>query len=211
MMRISKKTFSNVFIIVVIISVTTLLASSVYAFSLDLMGLGWNKPMVKIAIKPAKGITPQAVADVEAAVNDWIVALSSVQGAPTVVLDKNVRKADITIHMKVGGGSTLGYALPKTVSPFSCVLYSVSIQLSGKYLGDRFSSAGTRNVARHELGHAFGLGHSSDPGDLMFWAADSEEIFGNTDIDISSCDMKGIREIYPLPQYCEILDSISCR
>lgn len=69
-------------------------------------------------------------------------------------------EADIVIHMKVGGGAVLGYALPKTISPFSCVLKSVSIQLSGKAFGQNFSDAGTRNVTPHELGDALGLGHS---------------------------------------------------
>jgi hypothetical protein len=112
--------------------------------------------------------------------------------------------------MKVGGGSVLGQTLTKTISPFSCVLKSVSIQLSGKAFGQYFSGAGTRNVARHELGHALGLGHSDDPNDLMYAAAESSEIFDNVDVRISACDINGIDAIYPLPTYCTIPDSITC-
>jgi predicted Zn-dependent protease len=197
-------------IILSVITALTFGAKRGDAATLDLLGAGWDKSVITVLIKPVKGITPQAVQDVEAAVADWVNALQTVSGAPTLTLVHDVTSADIVIRMKLGGGAVLGHTFPRTFSPFSCALKSVSIQLSGKAFGQDFSDVGTGNVARHELGHALGLGHSDDPNDLMYGAAESSEIFGNTEVPISNCDKQGIAAIYPLPQFCNIPDSISC-
>jgi len=197
-------------IILFVITLLTFEARGGYAATLDLLGVGWSQSAITVLIKPARSVTAQAVQDVEEAVADWIGVLQTVDGAPTLTLVQDAKSADIVIHMKVGGGAVLGQALPKTISPFSCALKSVAIQLSGKTFGQNFSDTGTRNVARHELGHALGLGHSDDPNDLMYGAAESSEIFGDTEVPISDCDEQGLEAIYPLPQFCTIPDSISC-
>ena len=201
-------------VVLILLAALSLGVHEVSASTLDLLGVGWNKASVTVLIKAGKGVTAQAIDDVKTAIDDWNAALNplpSGESGPDLLLVNGVNTADIVIQMKVGGGTVLGQTLPKTISPFSCVLKSVTIQLSGKAFGTAFSSAGTQNVARHELGHALGLGHNiDDPNDLMYGSAESAEIFGNTNVPISDCDKKGLDAVYPLPNFCAILDSVSC-
>ncbi len=171
--------------------------------TLELLGVGWTKQTVTYAIRASNGVTEQAIGDVRSAAEQWASVL------PFVFTEANSGQTpDITIHMKVGGGQVLGSAQPKTVSPFSCALASVSVQLSGKVFGQAFSSTGTRNVALHELGHAFGLGHCDDPADLMY--AYGDPVNGAAQ-SISQCDRNGITVIYDKVNSCEIPRSISCQ
>lgn len=55
---------------------------------------------------------------------------------------------------------------------------------------DKISSSEFRTILRHELGHAFGLAHSTDPEDLMHPVIQTNYPF------ISGCDIDALSELY---------------
>jgi hypothetical protein len=71
-------------IILSVITALTFGAKRGAAATLDLLGVGWDKSVITVLIKPVKGVTPQAVQDVEAAVSDWVNALQTVLPSSTV-------------------------------------------------------------------------------------------------------------------------------
>ncbi len=176
--------------------------------TLELMGYGWSKTEVTIVIKPAGAITKEAIRDIEAAIEDWNFVLNGT-GGPLLTLIHDARDADIVIQLKVGGGPVLGYTLVKATKGFSCILEKASIHISGKAFGSKLSDVGTRNVARHELGHALGLGHSDDADDVMFFAMQSSEVWGPENKPITDNDAAAVDAIYPLPEFCELPESVT--
>jgi len=181
--------------------------SSAESAAVELMGYGWSKTGITVAIKPAGAVTEEAVEGVMMAIEEWNSALDRIDG-PLLEVIPDVREADIVIQLKVGGGPVLGYTLVKATRGYSCVLEKASIHISGKAFGSRLSDAGIRNVARHEIGHALGIGHSDDSDDVMFFAMPTSEVWGDTEKSITDNDAAALATIYPLPAFCELPESV---
>ena len=70
----------------------------------------------------------------------------------------------------------------------------VDVTVSTKARGNAISSVGLESIAKHEIGHAYGIGHTNFIGDLM-----SPVLTDNTNTDISQCDINGIEEANTSP------------
>src|ERR687887_2542650 len=70
----------------------------------------------------------------------------------------------------------------------------VDITISTKALGSAISSSQLESIAKHEIGHAYGIGHTNFIGDLM-----SPVLTPSTNTNISQCDINAIEEANSSP------------
>lgn len=119
---------------------------------------------------------------VREAVEEWDAALAGLE--LTEVFGKT--KADINVKFKTGGGQIQGMALRKFDS--SGFVSSVDLTISGSAFGNPNNVNTVKQITKHEMGHALGLGHANFNGDLM-----STTVSGGSET-ISACDVNGVLE-----------------
>jgi hypothetical protein len=125
---------------------------------------------------------------------EWNELLSSLSGlhAPTLKLAQE-GNANIKViltnseHPEGKMGRTLVYTVKGTGEIISASVYV--------YSADRALAQGTLEKAvEHELGHALGLAHSTDPDSIMFPVLEVEN--GSISNHIGSCEERGISVLY---------------
>jgi hypothetical protein len=71
----------------------------------------------------------------------------------------------------------------------SGLITHVDMSISTRALGNSFNTAKLESIAKHELGHALGIGHTDFVGELM-----SPILTSRTNTSVSECDVNGIAE-----------------
>ena len=79
----------------------------------------------------------------------------------------------------------------------------VDITISTKALGNSIGSYELESIAKHEIGHAYGIGHTNFIGDLM-----SPVLAGSA--DISQCDINAIEEANGNSPHSPLMQLLRC-
>jgi predicted Zn-dependent protease len=152
------------------------------------------------------GSNSQVIKAVHQAIDEWNSKVSNIKLQESI--DNNT-SADIDIKISskapqvthaagtIGGHAIVAGKNTKLVQPGEAVISSdtnrvithVDITISTMALGSSFNTAKLESIAKHEVGHAYGIGHTDFVGDLM-----SPILTGRTDTRISQCDINGIAQ-----------------
>jgi hypothetical protein len=118
---------------------------------------------------------------VKLAINDWEKSLEGIEFKYV----KDDSEADIEIDFKKGKGKKVG----KTVTYFDHygLIDQVDISISKKSYGVTLDTSTLEHVAKHEIGHALGLGHANFKNTLM--SANVDEIITK----ISACELNSVK------------------
>lgn len=200
---------------IILLSPSCLLATSPLFATIDILGYGWNKDEVIVSLAGDVSVSEELVNDVNFALSDWNAALAKVKGAPHLKLAATPTPDIVIILTDTSARQdeqteNLGAASLKPTMAYSCVLDRVAIVLHLQAYGRHFTHSGIRNILKHEIGHALGLGHSNDPSDPMYAFAEADMIFGTNDTEPLACHIKGLEQIYPLRPYCDMARSVNC-
>ena len=118
---------------------------------------------------------------VKLAINDWEKSLGGIEFKYV----KEDAEADIKIDFKKGKGKKVG----KTVTYFDHygLIDQVDISISKKSYGVTLDTRTLEHVAKHEMGHALGLGHANFKNTLM--SPNVDEIITK----ISACELESVK------------------
>ena len=174
--------------------------------TIELVGKLWDHDPIKVYIHASPKFQVY-IEHVLIALNDWSSALEDASGNPVDgseigiadpdgVFDfqivNSMREADIIIH--IHGGAYAGVLGITILQDNNRDGYFDKVRITVK-IGPGATLEDFRNVVRHEIGHALGLGHEiTDEPDLMDPTYDASTI--NYDIYPSDLDIAALLHIY---------------
>ncbi len=160
--------FLAILIILSFIPISSLYATST---SISYIGAAWNHNDLTVYISLQKGVDPTYRDEAIVALNDWkgLLGISFSYHLVNYTPSKK-NPVDISIEIKKNTGAVLGST---KISSSSGTMNSTSITMASQNaMGKPLDRDDFKNILRHELGNAFGLGHSNDNGtppvDLMY-------------------------------------------
>lgn len=127
---------------------------------------------------------------IQSATEDWDTNL------PLSLTPTSAKTPNISIKFKKGGGQIQGLARYTFTNGF---ISHVEISISGQAFGSQNSLDIIKQITRHEVGHALGLGHADFSGDLM-----STSLSNGWPL-ITQCDIDGVFAA----QHWKLVDSLS--
>jgi Matrixin len=158
------------------------------------------------------GVNQKVIQAVHQAVDEWNskipnIKLQEATGSNADIdISTNSRAPKVSHAISIGGPKLSSGKNIKLVAPGESqisfdsrgFITHVDITISTKALGNSISSSELEVIAKHEIGHAYGIGHTNLFGDLM-----SPVLTGST--DISQCDISGIEEANSSPHSQQFL------
>ncbi|MCL5986276.1 MAG: matrixin family metalloprotease [Actinobacteria bacterium] len=179
------------------------------ATTIQYVGASWDHDPVTVYITLDKGVDASYGNEVRTVLEDWSSSLKSksktISGTAgafnfSTLSSPQSKKipADITIRIRKNTGNILGSA--QIFSSNETMAYVKIVMASQNAMGKPLDKADFRNILRHELGHALGLGHANDDGvgekDLMYPSYDYIQI--GTDTLPSEIDLSAVINLYTL-------------
>ena len=153
-------------------------------------------------------VNPQVIQAVHQAVSEWNSKVPNIQLQE--IIDGNadidintkskapkVTHSDSIDESKISAGKNIKLVQPgEAQTSFNSrgFITHVDITISTKARGNAISLSGLQSIVKHEIGHAYGIGHTNFIGDLM-----SPVLTGETNTDISQCHIDGIEEANTSP------------
>ncbi len=163
---------------------------TVVPVTIPLWGPTWDHSPVTVSVDAGRGVTQEAINQVEQAIDDWNHAIATIGGAPLpfLVPPSVGERAEIIIKVKSGGGMVQGQALAKTDNLGFFI--DCKVNVSGKAFGTNNPDDTVLSIALQEIGHCLGLLHADNSDDVMFGTLQDPP---NT--QVSFCDLDGWAEV----------------